>query len=923
MEEEFVSREGSHRPPLVMTRGIVRPRLLDLLDPDDQTRVLLVTAPAGYGKTTLLAQHFGSSRAAGRTVAWLGLDEGMAEAEILADQIRHSIGFALSSGLGESSTAFHKAISGKALLNTVEHAIAKSNGRLTVYLDDLHNADSTGALSLLDGLLTALPENLNLILASRSRPKLKLSRLAASGQLREVTDRHLAFTASEASNFLGELLPEKDIDELVRRTEGWPAGLQLCRFMFSTDASASESHMARAKFDVANLSGRAGHIVDYLAEQVFDRVDQDTQDFLLKTSVLKCISGPFADEVIDGAKGRDTLDWLYNNNLFIFALDSEKEWFRYHQLFREFLLEKLRKKDPKAEEKINRRAALWLVNNGRFSDALGHAFAVKDLSFANEIASKAGGWRRILVEGTLIFRPLEDADEEELMSYPTLQLARVYYLLHHGQLRRARYLYDTCFSDLRTETGNANAEPAPTFYEIDCQVIDLLISLYEDKPWPLKRIEELEEHLKAELSLDPRVNAIANELLAWVYYWAGKFEKSVGTASMAAQKCRAGNAPFIEFYAHLARGMSLSALARLKEAEGAFDAAYEIAAGIMGPDGYQCAAAAACKAEIHLERGEIEEAKAGISAMVPIINSSEVWVDLAYSTYKISAWVKAEQQDLPAALAVIEEARAVFAELSLPRLQTMLKMQKARILSSADEVDETAAIMDAGFLSEVSGDLDSDRPEGWRIAIPCLLVLVRFEIARRNLEKARKYLDALKRWISITGARRYEVECDLATALLAHLSGDRRIPAEAVGRALRNAVTTGQIFPFAMWIDGLRPYLKAFAGDAGSVHSSVAALAAVLLEKDFLTDASEMVLPKPAFEHIPRPCTDHPALSPREREVFRFLCDGLTSKQIAKELRLSPNTVMGYRKSIYQKLDVSSRAGLVRVARGLGASPRN
>lgn len=921
MEQELVSRDTNCQPPLVMTKGIVRARLLNLLDPDDQTRVILVTAPAGYGKTTLLAQHFSSSRASGRTVAWLSLDENMASAEVLADHIRYAIASAVRATSGETSSAFHTGISDKALLRAVQHAITRVDGPLTLYLDDVHNIETPGALALLDGLLGAMPDNLNLVLASRSRPALRLARLAATGELREISDLHLAFTSAEAVAFLGNLLPEQSADELVIRTEGWPAGLQLCRFMLATDASARDLPRGRAEFDVKNISGRAGHIVDYLAEQVFDRVDPEIQNFLLKTAVLKRISGPFADEITGADTGGKTLEWLYNNNLFIVALDSEKEWFRYHQLFREFLLDKLRKKDPRAEEEINRRAAVWLADNGYFRDAAAHAFATKDLSFVNTIAGKAGGWRRIISDGTLMFQPLDDVDEEELKAYPTLQLARVYSILHHGQLRRARHLFDAAFSDAGKRAAAVDKELPSSFYEIDCQVIDLLISLYEDRPWPFERIAEFEERLKAEPGLDPGVEGIANELLAWVYHWAGKFEKSVGTALMAAQKCRMTNAPFIEFYAHLARGMSLLALARLTEAEEAFDAAYDVGVGVMGPDDYQCAAATVCKAEVKLELGGVEEVEDSIASLVPIINSNEVWVDLAYSAYKINAWVKVEHHDLPGALAVIEEALALFAELP-QRFHTMLKIQKGRILLAAGEVDEAALLTEQELSDEILDDIASSRPEAWRIAIPGLLLLSRLEIARGNPEKASGHLLALKEWLMMTGARRYQAEHDLAVAMLLQLCGNSGGAADAIAKALAGAVATGQVFPLVMWLNDLRPYLRDLVKNPGDLDPAAVALANSLIACDLpcAGEAGRMAS-VPVLDGLVRVSTDHPALSPREQEVFRLLCDGLTSKQIARELDISANTAMGYRKSIYKKLDVSSRAGLVRVARGQSASP--
>ncbi|MDA5194218.1 helix-turn-helix transcriptional regulator [Govanella unica] len=889
--------EWNIHPPFAQTKGLLRARLLKL--PREPEHIILVTAPAGYGKTTFMVQHYLAFKSAGYDVGWLSLDEPLRDGGDFASCLAYvSENATRQQTTPPRATTLGQNTSGKDILKTVLSPHAPVKRPLILYLDDFHLAESDETLALLNHVLETLPKHVFVVMASRTRPKLPLARLMSKGRLREITSQQLAFTNDEARSFLNNSIALDIAETLITRTEGWPAGLQLCRFMFELD-SEDDAHAPHKRIiDMTRINGRLNGIADYLAEQVFESLDTTKQAFLLKTSVLDQISGDLANAITGRADGWQTLDWLKTHNLFLFSVDSEKSWFRYHHLFREFLLDRLRRHNPVMESDIHAVAARWLVDNRHYRDALRHAYATRDLAFLEQIAMECGGWRLTLDAGISIWRPLEDAMRNALDFYPTLQLARAHYLLHHGQIEHARYIF-TILQDQLPQISGMDPAQTRVFIEIDCAITDLLISMLEDKFWSPERLNSLERRLESEPALDPRLRALAYDLLCWLYYWAGDFRQGAASGHIAARRSANMEAAFIEAYSHMGRGASLLAMARLDEALSSFDHAYHSASAAFGPNSAQAILPNVCKADVLLEWGRIDAAWELVAPIFDIIDNSVIWVDLVFTVYKVASVHRLQHYGLDSALSILEDGLALFSERMLPRLTSMLSLQMIDLMLWHGDVDRAQRKAETLGLLRLSNDSDPSLPERWLVAVPTLAVMARLSLELGDMDKARSLTIQFGKLVEEIGARRYQMEFHLLSASIACQSQDMAETKSEMKKAQEISAVTGQHIQYAMMKRLISPeILSSFHAQDGGPQ-----------EQPYV---KKCIIPQPVILD-----SEISLLSPREVEAFVMLRDGLTSKEIARRMDISVNTAMGYRKSIYRKLNISSRSAIVAVARSL------
>jgi LuxR family maltose regulon positive regulatory protein len=364
-------------------RGLVpRPRLVGRLTQGLEGELTLVCAPAGFGKTALLADW---TRRRGRAVAWLSLDAGdndparfWRHAAAALGGVREEVGKQLAPLLRPPPRSFESVVT--ALVND----LAAVPGELVLVLDDYHLIESQAVHESLVFLLEHLPAGLRLVVASRADPPLPLGRLRARGQLVEVRAAELRFTSGEAATLLREAVrpefPEDAVAALTARTEGWVAGLQLA-------ALSLQGHADPAGF-VAAFSGSHRYVLDYLAEEVLERQPEQLHGFLLETSVLDRLCGPLCDAVTGRPDGQRLLEAIERANLFLVPLDEVRGWYRYHQLFADLLRVRLAQERPERVPALHRAAAGWCEERGLVDDAIRHALAAGDATWAARLVER-------------------------------------------------------------------------------------------------------------------------------------------------------------------------------------------------------------------------------------------------------------------------------------------------------------------------------------------------------------------------------------------------------------------------------------------------------------------------------------------------------------------------------------------------------
>jgi LuxR family maltose regulon positive regulatory protein len=354
--------------------------LTERLEQGAKRKLTLVSAPAGFGKTTLLADWAGSAAADGQPAAWVSLDQGDNNPVLFWSYVISALGM-VRSGVGQGALA----LLGSQQASPIEWVLAGLINEITaiqsdfaLILDDYHVIDAQRVHSAVAFLLDHLPPNMHLVVATRSDPPLPLARLRGLGELAELRASELRFAPDEAAAFLNEVmglgLSADEVATLETRTEGWISGLQL--------AALSMQGRDDASGFIEAFAGDHRYIVDYLVEEVLQRQPDNVKTFLLQTSILDRLSGPLCDAVTGRQSSKNVMDALERGNLFVVPLDDKRRWFRYHHLFADVLRAHAQEEHADAIPVLHQRASEWYERNGLHRDAVRHAFAAQDFGRA-------------------------------------------------------------------------------------------------------------------------------------------------------------------------------------------------------------------------------------------------------------------------------------------------------------------------------------------------------------------------------------------------------------------------------------------------------------------------------------------------------------------------------------------------------------
>ena len=426
------------RPDLVP-----RPRLAERLDEGLARGLILVCAPAGYGKTVLLADW---ARRGQLPVAWLSLDVGdndparfWRHGVAALDQGRPGIAERVRPLLGPPAPSSYEGLV-TALIN--ELAAAPDADQALLVLDDYHLIDSEAVHESLGFLIEHRPPGLRLVLASRSDPPLVLARLRGRGQLAELRAAELRFTADEAAALLrqgaavsGATLPETAVAALATRTEGWAAGLQLAALSLRGQPDA-------AGFTAA-FTGSHRYVLDFLAEEVLEHQSDQVRTFLLETSVLERLSGELCDAVTGRPGSQALLEQVERAGLFLVPLDEVRGWWRYHHLFADLLRARLQAEQPARAARLHRNAAAWYDDHEMADDAIRHAVAAGEMARAARLIEQHFDERFYLHgEGVTVQRWLSALPGDLVRTRPRLLLAQAFLASYSGRLEAVEPLLD-------------------------------------------------------------------------------------------------------------------------------------------------------------------------------------------------------------------------------------------------------------------------------------------------------------------------------------------------------------------------------------------------------------------------------------------------------------------------------------------------
>ncbi|MGV9869320.1 protein kinase domain-containing protein [Rhodococcus koreensis] len=658
------------RPPETARALITRERLLELLRAGESRRLIMIHAPTGYGKSILAAQWRRVLTEQGYAVAWLTVDKDdnntvwfLAHLVEAIERVRPDVTGNLRQELEEHSDDAQRYV-----LTMLVDRIHESDRPILLILDDWHRVTASDTLEVARALLDEGCHHLQILVTSRTRTGLPLSRMQMRDELVEIDSADLRFDDNESRSFLVDVggldLTGNDVAALTETTDGWVAGLQL--------ASLSLRGRADSTTLIERLTGRTHAIGEFLAENVLDNLDPATLDFLLTTSICERLCGSLATALTGNPRGQVGLEKVEEQDLFLRRADEDGRWFRYHHLFAEFLQQRLERDHPERITELHRLAADWFADHHFLNEAVDHALAAGDPAVAVELIENNG---MDLLEhaqmSTLLGLIAKLPSRLVTMSY-RLQLILAWannQLLRcepaRTALERAEALLalgwvpESEIDDVRAEIGVVKAESL----------------LYTDHATGITEL--VADALAQPENLRPWVVAAAAGNAAFAAVYSFDFDEARRIQRWASPYHDRASGPYNAIWGHCITGIAAKEQLDIAAAEAQFREGLRIAVDGSGPHSFAARLACALLGELLYERGELTEADRLLEESCAL--GSTGGADFMLGPYVIGARIKALAGEHERARARLDDGIAIATALELPRLRARIDNERIRL----------------------------------------------------------------------------------------------------------------------------------------------------------------------------------------------------------------------------------------------------
>jgi LuxR family transcriptional regulator, maltose regulon positive regulatory protein len=895
---------------------VARPRLSERLSRGAESALTLVSAPAGFGKTTLLADWLATTTTKGRSAAWLSLDQRDNDPALFWTYLVAALKTA-APGVGADALSLLQSPQPpiEPVVATLLNDLSAISNDVVLVLDDYHLIDAREVQDGMAFLLEYLPPQIHLVIAGRADPALPLARLRGRGELIEIRATDLRFTPEEVAAYLngamGLALTAQDVAALEGRTEGWIAALQMA-------ALSMQGRDDVAGF-IAGFAGDDRYIVDYLAEEVLQRQSEHVQHFLLQTSVLDRLSGPLCDAVTGQDGGKARLAALERGNLFLMPLDDHRRWYRYHRLFADVLQAHLLDERPNDVPDLHRRASVWYEQNGEPSEAIRHALAAEDFERAADLIELSiPALRRDRREATLR-RWLEALPDELVGVRPVLNMGFVGALVVVGELEGVEgRLRDTeRMLDTPAASGKGSKALSGEIVVVDMEELPRVPSTIEmyraaltlargDAPGTVR-------HAERAIALAPEEDHLSRAGAAGLMGLASWRSGDLGAGHRAYAECMAGlwRAGHVAdtFGCAIALADIRIAQGRLGDALRTYEQALKRSVGQHASEQGESVLRGTADmyvgmSELHRERGDLSAATRNL------LRSQELGehTGLPQNPYRwrvAMARIREAEGDLDGALDLLNEAERLYVSDFFPYVRPIPAM-RARVWVAQGRLDEALSWARERALS-VGDDLSYLREFEHITIARVLLTQYAAEREARLLDQAAGLLERLLQ-AAEEGARTGSViEILVLQALGRQARGDIPVALASLDRALTLAEPEG--------------YVRIFVDQGPPMASLLRTVAKQGIAPNYvrrlLTAMSKTEDTAPVKQGLIEP------LSERELDVIRLLGTDLDGPDIARQLVVSLNTVRTHTKNIYAKLGVNNRRAAVRRAQELDLLSRN
>jgi LuxR family maltose regulon positive regulatory protein len=926
-------------------RVVSRPRLLEQLDQGLAGRLILISAPAGFGKTTVLSEWIADR---GLRVAWVSLDESD------NDPVRFGcyIIAALQTVAPQVGEVAHDWLCApqppplESVLTSLINDLCMLSEELVLVLDDYHTLDAGAVHQAVAFLLDRLPPSLCLVVATRADPPLPLSRWRSRGQMAEIRADDLRFAFEEITDFFGRVmgldLSSDEIATLEERTEGWIVGLQMAAL--SMRGRRDISHF------IQSFTGTHRYILDYLVEEILSRQSQDVQTFLLRTSILKRLTGPLCDAVLEQTDSQAILELLEKANLFLVPLDDERCWYRYHHLFADLLRARLDQISPGLASQLHARAAAWLEQEGSTVEAVNHALAAGAHDHAARLVEE--NTTRLLAQGELnaLMGWIEALPAELRLARPWLCVHQAYALIFGGRPAEVESLLIQAEAALGAASEQGTASLTGQVDKTDTLSMGMaetralkgaLAAVRAFATVTLGQDAEAVSQAQQARELLPAGNLWDQAAAAWALGYTMFTQGHLPEARLA-----------FEEQIRLGRSMGntwtllagLTYLAQVLQAQGQLPQARALLEDALAEASQQgarsrgyIARVEASLASVLCEQNELESAH---RLLAEAITHTRQWPNpnhMVYA-YALQARVLLAQGDLQGAQTLIGEADKIRKSAALSRImrrtveaelvRVWLAFQAAGVsLVPGDPLAEQSSALVASWRSELAGPAESeDTFMDWCAEIAAL-TLARVSLAAGRAEEALTLLEPVTRSARAAGHIGAAIGSLVLTAIARQ--GKPLAPAPATGRSVSALTALEEALGLAepggyvrVFLDECQPMQLLLAqwlahAGAGSLRDY-----AIRLLSHFDAEPHVVAAPQEIASPAGDPSTSSgqalvEPLSERELEVLRLVADGLTNREIADVLILALGTVKAHVHNIYGKLGVQSRTQAIARARGL------
>jgi ATP/maltotriose-dependent transcriptional regulator MalT len=692
-----------YRPPVATGSLVARNRLTDVLRAAGRRRLILIHAPSGFGKSTLAAQWREALTREGVAVAWLSVDDDDNNAVWFLTHLLESIRRvrpALAASLGQVLDD-HGDDADRYVLTSLIDEIHDNDDTITLVVDDWQRVSDAATIAALGFLLDHGCHHLQIIVTSWSRAGLPLGRLRIHDELVEIGSESLRFDTDEARTFFNEVgglqLSAGDVDALTASTEGWPAGLQLATLSLRGGGDATSL--------VSRISGASDVVGEFLAENVLDTLDPEIAEFVLATSITERTCGPLASVLAQVTRGQAMLEDVAQRGLFLKPIDNEPNWFRYHQMFADFLRRRLERDRPDRPERLHRAAATWFAEHGRLNEAVDHALAAGDPTLAVDLVEQDGTTLLEQSKVTTLLAIVAKLPPQlvVLRARPQLVIAWANILLQRTTAADAALN--------RFETALQRAEFTDDMradLRVEADVVRAVAKIFTDRPEGVDA--QVAEAMSRPDTLHPRVPGVAGNVAAFAALYRFDYDAAQRLLEWAAPYQQMMG-PFATVFAHCFAGICGRYRLDIPAAKKNFRDAYEIGVRV-GRQSHAARLAGALLGQLLYETGELAEALSLLDESYQL-GSEGGGVDHLIARYVAGARIKAAHGDRGTAVARLDAGMEVAEQQRLPRLAAAITNERIRLgIEIASEVaarlTSTRTIPSDDGIAMITAELDED-----------------------------------------------------------------------------------------------------------------------------------------------------------------------------------------------------------------------